>query len=293
MPELRFDHPHFGTGGEMRRVPETLEMIPRRIIQTGPPKLSLLLQSAIQNVKLLHPTFEYAFFDDARVDSFIEEYFPEHRRVYESFRFRIQKYDFFRYLAVYQLGGFYLDLDIFLAKDLTPLLNSRCVFPFEELTHGKHLWEKFGMDWHLGNYAFGAVPKHPFLAAVIENCLRAKNDPAWVAPMLRGIPKLFHDQFYILNTTGPGLISRTYAENPDLANDLNVLFPEDVREREGWHKFGDFGVHHMAGSWRARQSFLVFRLFRIWDSWTLKRVLDNASKRGKTRTMHGRPMNAR
>ena len=97
--------------------------IPRRIIQTGPANPPLLLRSASQTVKLLHPTFEYWFFDDAHVESFIQEHFPEYRRVYHSFRFPIQKYDFFRYLAVYRLGGFYLDLDVFLVKDLTPLLT--------------------------------------------------------------------------------------------------------------------------------------------------------------------------
>jgi inositol phosphorylceramide mannosyltransferase catalytic subunit len=258
--------------------------IPKRIIQTGPSDLPLFLRSAIQTVKLLHPEFEYLFFDDEQVERFIGDNFPEYLEVFHSFRFRIQKYDFFRYLAVYHLGGFYLDLDVFLATDLTPLLRSSCVFPFEELTPSKYLWKQFRMDWHVGNYAFGAVAGHPFLQAIVTNCVRASRDPSWVTPMLSGIPRLFREQFYVLNTTGPGLVSRTFAENPEMVENINVLFPSDVRDRDAWHQFGCFGVHRMDGSWRARRNLLWERLFRVWDSWTLHRVLTKARSRGKVRT---------
>lgn len=258
-------------------------MIPKLIIQTGPPNLPIILRSAIKNVTLLHPTFDYQFFDDAKVESFIDEHFPEYRDAYHSFRFPIQKYDFFRYLAIYHFGGFYLDLDVFLAQDLTPLLSSSCVFTFEELTPIQYLWRRFRMDWQIGNYAFGAAPRHPFLAAIIDNCLRAKQDPSWVAPMMKGIPKPFHDQFYILNTTGPGLVSRTFAENPHRAEDVTILFPDDVRDTRSWHHFGSFGIHQMVGSWRDSQNFLSLRLTRLWEGWTLRRILANSQGRGKTR----------
>src|SRR6266545_2785676 len=150
-------------------------MIPKLIIQTGPPTLPLLLQAAIVNVKLLHPDFEHRFYDDAMIDAFLAAHFPEYRAEYRSFPFRIQRYDFFRYLAIYQFGGFYLDVDMFLAQNISPLLVSKCIFPFEELAARRYFWKQFQMDWQVGNYAFGAEPGHPFLAAVIENCLRARR----------------------------------------------------------------------------------------------------------------------
>ncbi|MCC6365718.1 MAG: hypothetical protein IT165_19565 [Bryobacterales bacterium] len=223
------------------------------------------------------------YFDDAMVDAFIEEQLPEHRAAYRSFPYRIQKYDFFRYLAVYRYGGFYLDLDMFLARSLTPLLSCECVWPFEELSAIRYLWSQFTMDWQIGNYAFGSIQSHPFLAAVIDNCLRAQADATWVKPMLNAIPSPFRKQFYILNTTGPGLVSRTCAENPLLANRLTVLFPDDVRDPCTWHQFGPFGVHHMLGSWRDKQNFLSLRLTRLWEGWTLRRVLARGTPLGKTR----------
>ena len=259
-------------------------MIPKLIIQTGPQNLPLLLQSAIVNVKLLHPEFEYQFFDDVMIESFLAEHFPNYEAEYRSFRFRIQKYDFFRYLAVYQFGGFYLDLDVFLARDLTPLLTSPCVFAFEELAESRYFWRQFQMDWQIGNYAFGAEPGHPFLAAIIENCLRAKRQPDWVRPMMQGIPSSLLDSFYILNTTGPGMVSRTLAENPQLANNINILFPEDVCDRASWHQFGTYGVHSMAGSWRPRSNYFSRCLTRLWGHWNLRRMLTEGRSRGKTRS---------
>lgn len=264
-------------------------MIPKVIIQTGPPKLPLLLRSAIVNVKLLHPGFKHVFFDDAMIESFLADHFPEYVTEYHSFRFRIQKYDFFRYLAIYKVGGFYLDLDVFLAQELNPLLDSECVFAFEELAEARYFWDEWQMDWQIGNYAFGAEPGNAFLAAIIENCLRAKREPEWVRPMMKGIPSSVRDDFYVLNTTGPGMVSRTLAENPQLASRINILFPDDVCERRTWHHFGAYGVHNMAGSWREPAKVLARIQTRMWGHLTQRRMMANGRLRGRTRTVETRP----
>ena len=259
-------------------------MIPMRIVQTGPANVPLLIQSAMQNVRLLHPDFDFRFFDDEMVDCLILEYFPEFRAESTHFRFRIQKYDFFRYLAIYHFGGFYLDLDVFLVHNVAPLLPQRCVFPFEELAESSYFWKQFRMDWQIGNYAFGAEAGHPFLAAIIENCLRAKRDAQWVKPMLKGIPRPLRDSFYVLNTTGPGLVSRTLAENPQMRDSIHLLFPEDVCDRRCWHRFGTYGVHHMIGSWRSVSGMGGRMVERLWGRWNLSRILKQAAIRGKTRS---------
>ena len=85
-----------------------IEKIPRRIIQTEKSReLPLLAKAAATNLRLLNPSFEYLFFDDAQVEEFIDEEFPQYRPVLNSFPVKIQRYDLFRYLAVYRLGGFY------------------------------------------------------------------------------------------------------------------------------------------------------------------------------------------
>ena len=247
--------------------------IPKRIIQTGKhAQLPLRSRAMATNLKLLNPEFEYLFFDNDDVQSFINKEFPEYRSVFDSFQFAIQRYDFFRYLAVYRYGGFYFDLDVMLASDLSSLLEFGCVFPFEGLTLSDHLRNHHQMDWEIGNFAFGAAAGHPFLKAIIENCVKAQKDPGWVKLMLRGFPPFLKNEYLVLNTTGPGLISRTLAENANLAENVKVLFPEDLSDMTTWNRFGDLGIHLMEGSWRTRGIFLRRRLALYWESWRINKL---------------------
>jgi hypothetical protein len=261
-----------------------LYRIPKRIIQTGKQVQQPLQNRAMMaNIRLLNPDYEYLFFDDDGVRKFIEQEFPQHRQIFDSFRFPIQRYDFFRYLAVYRYGGFYLDLDIMLASGLSSLLDCGCVFPFEGLTLSTFLRSHHEMDWEIGNYAFGAAPGHPFLEAVIENCVRAQKEPSWVKPMMRGLPFLFRDEYLVLNTTGPGLLSRTLAENAELAQTVKVLFPDDVCDVRNSNRFGDLGVHLMDGSWRTSGSRTHRRLAQRWENWKMRGLLKQSLRLGKTR----------
>ena len=60
-------------------------------------------------------------------------------------------------VAVHHFGGFYFDLDVYLARSLEPLRQHRCVFPFEELTINSYLLSH-NVDWEIGNYAFASAP---------------------------------------------------------------------------------------------------------------------------------------
>jgi hypothetical protein len=257
------------------------QQIPKRIIQTGRHREQPLRNRAMMaNIRLLNPDFEYLFFDEEHVQAFIDDEFPHYRTVFGSFRFHIQRYDFFRYLAVYRYGGFYFDMDVILASDLSDLLQFSCVFPFEGLTLSAHLRDHHKMDWEIGNYAFGASAGHPFLQAIIENCVRAQREPEWVKPMMRGFPPFLSSEYHVLNSTGPGLITRTLAENPQLAKSVKVLFPEDISDMHSWNCFGHLGVHLMDGSWRTKGSFLRRKLANYWELWKTKKLAKLHLRRG-------------
>lgn len=258
--------------------------IPKRIIQTAKHARLPLQQRAVSaNLKLLNPDFEYLFFDNEGVERFIDREFPQYRAMFDAFPYRIQRYDFFRYLAVYYYGGFYFDLDVLLASGLSELLETGCVFPFEGLTFSEYLRRTHDMDWQIGNYAFGCAAGHPLLKAVIDNCVMAQRDPSWVEPMMRGMPRLSRAEFYILNTTGPGLLTRTLAENPALSDSVTVLFPDDVCDTRNWNRFGNLGIHMMDGSWRLHNSYVLRRLAQTWEAWKMRRLLKESERLGKTR----------
>jgi len=259
--------------------------IPKRIIQTAKDRnLSLKQRAMTTNLRLLHPDYEHVFFDNADVERFIDREFPQYREVFDSYRIPIQRYDFFRYLAVYRLGGFYFDLDVMLARDLSTLLPTGCVFPFEGLTYS-HLLRSKGMDWEIGNFAFGAAEGHPFLGAIVENCVRSQREPSWVEPMMRGAPRFSRTEYYVFYTTGPGIVSRTLAENPDLAPSVTVLFPEDVCDPRSWNVFGTYGIHAMEGTWRPSGSYLRKRIAQRWEVWMMRRLLKESRRLGKTRSV--------
>jgi hypothetical protein len=269
------------------------EKIPRRIIQTSKSAdLPLLAKAAAANLRLLNPDFEYLFFDDAQTEQFIDAEFPQYRPVFDSFSVRIQRYDFFRYLAVYHFGGFYFDTDVFLACGLEDLLQYSCVFPFEHLSIHSFLCEEYGMDWEIGNYAFGAAAGHPFLEAIIKNCVRAQRDPAWVEAMLKPIPPMFRSEYFVLDTTGPGLVSRTLAEYAYACDEVKVLFPDDVCDPNNWFRFGDYGVHLQVGTWRKREGLLRRVLHRHWHSIIRKTLLKESLKRGRKRSLEFKSLTA-
>ena len=258
--------------------------IPRRIIQTGKSALLPLRSRAVMaNMKLLNPDYEYLFFDNPQVEEFIGREFPQYRAVFDSFRFPIQRYDFFRYLAVYRYGGFYFDLDVLLASGLSDLLEHACVFPFEAITVSRYLRNDLGMDWQIGNYAFGAAAGHVFLEAIIENCVRGQRDPNWVKPMMSGSPPFLEDEFLILNSTGPGLVSRTLAENPELAKMVTVLFPDDVCDVRNWNRFGERGIHLMESSWRRNKNLIGRKFSAYCWRWIQHNNIKRGLRLGKSR----------
>lgn len=264
--------------------------IPRRIIQTARTRqLAPRDDAMVKVLHRLHPDWEIRFFDNAEVDAFIKGTFPEHWSTFQSFPRNIQKYDFFRYLAIYSLGGFYLDLDVLISTPLDPLLQHQCVLPFEEISLNRHLRTELHLDWEVGNYAFAAEAGHPFLAKVIENCARSLREPSWVDPMLQGVPRPFRPDFGVLNSTGPGLLTRTLAENPLPDGAITVLFPKDVCNPSTWHHFGEYGIHLMTGSWRSHGGFLRRRLAGIWENSCKNRLLPESQRTGPTRKVPTRP----
>lgn len=256
---------------------DSSEMIPRRIIQIGRDNSFTVRQRAvIANMKLLNPGFEYLYFDNQQKDDFVREVYPQYFKVYESFRYPIQKYDFFRYLAVHHYGGFYFDIDVLLASGLLPLLGAGCIFAFEAISTSVYLRDDLRMDWQIGNYAFGAIRHHRFLETIIENCVRGQREPKWVEAMMRGTPPLHRREFYIINSTGPGLVSRTYAENAELAQTVDVLCPDDVCDLRNWNSFGEWGSHLAESSWRVKRSFVVDKVGSyLWRWIQYKRVRES------------------
>ena len=73
-------------------------------------------------VKKYTPGYEYKFWTDEDIEEFIEDH--PLKPLYDMLSPRIKQIDLFKYLVVYEHGGLFIDLDIELFRDPTPILRN-------------------------------------------------------------------------------------------------------------------------------------------------------------------------
>lgn len=221
----------------------TNQYIPKIIIQTWktsniPVKYDPLMQSIKQN----NPDYEYKFFSDEDIDTFLRTNYPEYHHTYEKLPLKIQKIDFFRYVAVYHYGGIYLDLDMKGLKNMDDVLKYKVVFPVDEYIskeHGQNPRYKSYYDnnqrFLLGQYAFAAEPNNTFIKEIIDNIHKNIN---------KTVKMVNHNSDdYVYKTTGPDFVTTIYM-NSSVKKQIFVL---DNGKRQ---YFGDYAQHKYFGSWK-------------------------------------------
>ena len=137
-------------------------MIPKIFHQTWYKKeIPTEIQSHIDNMCLLHPDFEYRFYDDNDILSYINEKGTVQMiNAYNKLSIGAEKADLFRYIVLYYDGGIYLDLDSNIVKNIDNLIKNRTAVITRERNNG------FFVQWCL---MFS--PKHPILKNTIELCI--------------------------------------------------------------------------------------------------------------------------
>lgn len=218
--------------------------IPKIIIQTWKTAdVPHRYKELVDSIKKLNPDYEYKFFTDATIDSFLKTNYPEYYQTYLNLPIKIQRIDFFRYLAVYHYGGFYMDLDMAGLQSFDPLLTHDCVFPIDEIIRGQMCkmprYKPFcdrGYNYLLGQYAFAASPRHPFIKALIDRIHTNLNK------YIKHVN--FNSEDYVYKTTGPDFVTEIYMDYEDSGSDVFIL--ENGRRQY----FGDFAKHNYFGTWK-------------------------------------------
>jgi len=220
-----------------------IQNIPKNIIQTWKSNdIPDKYKTYIENVKALHPDYNHMFFTDEDIEAFLKQHYSEYYETYKKLPIKIQKIDFFRYIAIYHYGGFYLDLDMNCQDNFNPLLQHQCVFPIDDyITKNRlhiHRYASFGKQQQtflLGQYAFGSVSKHPFIKKIIDDI--HKNIHYYVKNVNA------NSDDYIYQTTGPDFVTQTYIDYKD-KKQIHIL---DNGKRQC---FGDYASHMCMGSWK-------------------------------------------
>ena len=219
------------------------QYIPKIIIQTW--KTSTIPSnylSFVESIKQHNPQYKYMFFTDADIETFLKTHYLDYYQTYIKLPIKIQRIDFFRYIAVYHYGGFYMDLDMDCLQPFDELLKYKCVFPVDEIIT-KHMsnfpryksYYDRGYDYLLGQYAFAAEPKNQFIKAIIDKIHNSINK------YIKQVNFDSHD--YVYKTTGPDLCTDLYM---DYHNKKDIYVIHNNKRQY----FGDYAKHNYLGTWK-------------------------------------------
>ncbi|SPW29016.1 Mannosyltransferase OCH1 and related enzymes [Elizabethkingia miricola] len=133
--------------------------IPKVIYQTYKDKIPWYSHFYIWRFRRKNKDFEYEFYNDERIDSFIKENFPEDvYYAYCKLQIGAAKADFFRYAILYKKGGVYLDIDSNILVNLNTFIqpNNKAILAYEENSNIFAQWAMF------------YEKNHPFLEETIK-----------------------------------------------------------------------------------------------------------------------------
>ena len=233
-----------------------IQTIPRIIIQIwvqkggGPPKIPANQIEYMEKMRKMNPSFQYMFFNGDDVDEFFKNNYAEYYSTYQNLPEFIQKLDFFRYLAIYHYGGFYFDTDVEPNKPLDEsILNHTAVFPVDEYANSidcKHPRMNtlclVGQNFLLGQYAFAAVAKHPFMKWLVDKIHRNVQNYIRIYQQVQPNGSNVR-HYFVYKTTGPDFVTDCYVEYSDKSQ--FYILSNGRRQ-----VFGDYGVHKFIGGWK-------------------------------------------
>jgi hypothetical protein len=226
--------------------------IPKIIIQTWKTEnIPEKYRNLVDSVKQKNPDYEYKFFTDLEIETFLRENYPQYYETYSKLPIKIQKIDFFRYIAIYHYGGFYFDLDMNALQPLdSEILQYDCVFPVDEIIKNNmcnqqryQFFCKNDMYFLLGQYAFGAKPKNPFIKQLVDSIHNNIDDINKVFSIMQGKNGVKNMEFFVYSTTGPDFVSNEYLLYDNKKN-VKIL---DNNTRQF---FGKYAQHNYFGTWK-------------------------------------------
>lgn len=158
--------------------------IPRIIHQTYPgTTLPAALRDNVGDLISANPGWDHRLYDDHAIEQFISEnYSAEFLGAYLRIRpeYGAARADFFRYLAIYRLGGVYLDIKSRFTRPIDEIIRGDEQFVISQWRNRDgQVHQGFGLHRELAQIAGGefqqwhiiAAPGHPFMRAVILTVL--------------------------------------------------------------------------------------------------------------------------
>ena len=202
-----------------------------------------------------YPSWEYILWDQQKMNDFIIKFYPQYWEKYNDFPYNIQRWDIIRYLILYKYGGMYADLDYESLRPLDSILSDQtCCFACESTYND----EKGNLLQYFNNALILSSPKHFFIKAIIDYIFSDKI-------IIRfGLSK----SQYVLNTTGPLMITKLYHSLPNSRKKKVYIIPAEYVTPISYIVAGElragnikkrgltkmkidnaYAIHHFYGSW--------------------------------------------
>jgi mannosyltransferase OCH1-like enzyme len=216
--------------------------IPKIIHQTyknnNLPDIYKLCQNEI---KKLHPDFEYRFYTDNDMDNIMKIEFQEYYDKFNELPRMIMKIDMFRYFLMYKYGGLYADMDYLMFKPFD-LLNYNVVIPTNRDL------DKDDKLTNLGNCIFASKPNHKFWKSLMDTLFTIDR---------KSLPFSGFDD--VINSTGPMFVYNKYNEYNEYNEKEDIHIPERMQFHPPTKKNdeyiaqlkikGCYGMHICTGLW--------------------------------------------
>jgi len=194
-----------------------MDNIPKIIHQVWSNKirpLPFFFKELSETWRIVYPDWDYILWDDATMDAFVKEHYPEYYSCYQSFPYDVQRWDTVRYLFLYQQGGMYVDFDYEAIEPLDDIFeNHSCCFASEPREHA----QLFGKDVYINNGLIITKPNHPFIRAIIDCVMKQYPSDRVYSGKLEEV----------LLTTGPLMVTNLN-ESYEGKNDIYIMPSEIV-----------------------------------------------------------------
>lgn len=150
---------------------------------------------------------KYKLWNEQDCQQLINKKFPQYRKLYKQFRYKIQKIDFIRYCILYQYGGIYLDCDIHPIKKFKHLFNLNFFFVKNPIPPNKGV---------IYNAIMGTKPKNKLFLDILKEVERSTYEK-----QKKDIYKKWKGRL-VFQTTGQYMLKRVLGDlKPQ--NFLNII----------------------------------------------------------------------
>lgn len=227
-------------------IPRMIHQIWEEVTETLPKEFSKYAETW----KEYHPTWQYEFWNQNRMETFVRSYYPGFADKYFSYPYDAQRWNVIRYLILYKMGGVYVDFDYECLEPVDNYIKEKtCCLGEEPDEHAK----MFQKPVLVSNSFIASIQKHPFLKQIIKELYQA------VSPATDKVN-------CVLETTGSLFLSdiyRSYSKKEEITlfpnkilspwshRDVQMFFRHGISEDIMEEKLRDaIAIHYFRRSWQ-------------------------------------------